>query len=135
MADSDSAPTIYPTLHYNDPTAAIAWLEKAFGFKTKMNVPDESGGVAHAELSLGAGMIMLGSARKDMGWVSPRDLPALHQAIYVYVADPDAHFEQAKAAGAEITREPIDTDHGSRDYGAKDLEGHEWWFGTYRPAP
>jgi hypothetical protein len=28
----------------------------------------------------------------------------------------------------------IDTDHGSRDYGALDLEGNVWWFGTYWPV-
>lgn len=132
---SERGPTIYPALLYRDPGAAIPWLEKAFGFKTVMNVPDDEGGVAHAELGLGTGMIMLGSAKKEMGWVSPLDLPAVNQTIYVYVADPDTHHAQAKAAGAEITRELNDTDYGSREYGAKDLEGHHWSFGTYRPSP
>jgi uncharacterized glyoxalase superfamily protein PhnB len=31
--------------------------------------------------------------------------------------------------------EPFDTDYGSRDYSARDLEGNQWHFGTYRPAP
>jgi uncharacterized glyoxalase superfamily protein PhnB len=26
------------------------------------------------------------------------------------------------------------TDYGSRDYAARDLEGNVWSFGTYRPA-
>ena len=30
-------------------------------------------------------------------------------------------------------REIEDTDYGSREYTARDLEGHEWSFGTYRP--
>ena len=52
---------------------------------------------------------------------------------YVTVEDADAHFAQAKAAGAEITMELTDLDYGSRDYGAKDPEGNVWSFGTYDP--
>jgi uncharacterized glyoxalase superfamily protein PhnB len=53
---------------------------------------------------------------------------------YVIVADPDAHFARAQAAGAEIVRGLADEDYGSRDYMAKDPEGNLWTFGTYRPA-
>ena len=52
----------------------------------------------------------------------------------MYVEDVDAHFERARAAGAEITSPPRDTDFGSREYHARDLEGHPWTFGTYRPG-
>ena len=48
--------------------------------------------------------------------------------------DSDAHCEQARAAGAEIIRGPESTDYGSREYTARDLEGHLWSFGTYRPS-
>ena len=54
-------------------------------------------------------------------------------AVYVVVDDPDAHFEQARDAGAEIIRELNDTKYGSREYGAKDPEGNAWYFGTYQP--
>lgn len=47
--------------------------------------------------------------------------------------DAEAHCERARAAGAEIVREPFDTDYGSRDYTARDLEGYVWHFGTYDP--
>ena len=29
---------------------------------------------------------------------------------------------------------PTDLDYGSRDYGARDLEGNLWSFGTYAPG-
>ena len=29
--------------------------------------------------------------------------------------------------------EPEDTEYGSREYAARDPEGHFWSFGTYRP--
>ena len=55
-------------------------------------------------------------------------------SVYVAVADPDAHFELAKTAGAGIVFEPYDTDYGSREYTARDPEGNFWSFGTYRPG-
>jgi uncharacterized glyoxalase superfamily protein PhnB len=68
-----------------------------------------------------------------MGWLSPLDLPAVPQSLYVAIDDVDSHCERARSGGAEIIREPHDTDYGSREYGAKDIEGHHWSFGTYRP--
>lgn len=126
--------TIYPALSYNDPAAAIEWLKKAFGFEELMVVPGEGKEIVHAELNLGPAVIMLGSSKREMGWVSPADLPAVNQTLYVAIDDPDAHCARAKAAGARITRELNDTDYGSREYGAQDPEGHHWSFGTYRPA-
>lgn len=134
MTDNGKQPCIYPALSYDDAAAAIDWLEKAFGFRTVMNVPGENGSIVHAELAIGPAVIMLGSSKPDFGWISPRDLPAVNQTLYVAVDDVDAHYERAKAAGAEITREINDTEYGSREYGAKDVEGHHWSFGTYRPA-
>ena len=55
------------------------------------------------------------------------------QGIYVRVADVDAHYAHAKAAGANIVRELADTPYGSREYSVRDLEGHLWSFGTYDP--
>jgi uncharacterized glyoxalase superfamily protein PhnB len=53
----------------------------------------------------------------------------------VVTAAPDALFERAKAAGAEIIFEPQDQDYGSRDFAARDPEGNRWSFGTYRGEP
>jgi uncharacterized glyoxalase superfamily protein PhnB len=51
--------------------------------------------------------------------------------VYVCIADPDAHHDRAKAAGASIVLPLKDQDYGSRDYSVRDLEGHLWCFGTY----
>jgi uncharacterized glyoxalase superfamily protein PhnB len=64
---------------------------------------------------------------------SPRDLGGVNQGLYVRVADTDALYKRAKAAGAEIVRELADTDYGSRDFMCRDPEGHLWSFGTYMP--
>ena len=66
--------------------------------------------------------------------MSPLELPAVNQAISVYVADPDAHCARAKSAGAEITYDIQDEEYGARGYMAKDMEGNHWYFGNYRPG-
>ena len=127
--------TIFPFLRYSDAAAAIAWLVEAFGCERHAVHEAPAGTIAHAELRLGTDIFMLGTAADDfLGMKTPRQLGAVNQGIYVVVEDPDAHYARAKAAGAEIIMEPRDMEYGSREYGARDLEGNLWSFGTYRPA-
>ena len=52
MADlRDQAGTIIPALYYEDATAALAWLESAFGFEVRLLITDDDGKVAHSEMS------------------------------------------------------------------------------------
>lgn len=125
-----------PCLRYADATAAIAWLCEAFSFEEHLVVPTDDGGVAHAQLTLGSAMIMLGSARADaFGELHglPAELGAVTQSAYVVVPEIDAHYERAVAAGAEIVMPIKDEDYGGRAYSARDLEGHVWNFGSYDP--
>ena len=133
-AMTQPGPSIVSCLSYRDAPAAIAWLKEAFGFTENMIVPGPDGTIAHAQLAYGSGLVMLGSQREDgPAMRSPCDLGGITQSIYVVVEDADAHYARAVAAGAEIVRELEDTDYGSRDYAARDPEGHLWNFGTYRP--
>ena len=133
----NTASTIIPAMRYRDANAAIDWLCKAFGFERHLVVPGENGTVAHAQLTFGNGMIMLGSAREDEfgQWVKPpRETGGIGtQSAYVFVEDADAHYARAKAAGAEIVMEVEDQDYGGRLYACLDPEGHLWSFGTYDP--
>ena len=130
----DQAPNIFPVLRYRDAPGALRWLGQAFGFETTMEVPGPAGMVAHAEMRLGPGVIMLGSTKDDHAPESSGDPGAVRYGTYVSVADVDAHYERARAAGAEIVRELSDMDYGSREYSARDPEGYVWSFGTYRPS-
>ena len=122
-----NGPTLYPVLRYADAKAALDWLERAFGFQRMVAYEDDQGVVRHAELGFGTGVMMLGTADPDA--------PLHFTPPYVYVADPDTHHARAAAAGAEIVQAPRVAPHGSREYTARDLEGNEWYFGTYRPLP
>lgn len=125
---------INPTLAYDDATAAIEWLGRAFDFRRRLVIPEEGGRVRHAELSFGRGVIMLCSSRPEQGFIGPRHFEGRSQGLCLHVKDPDAHFRRAKAAGAEILQEPRDEHYGARGYVAKDPEGHVWYFGDYVPG-
>lgn len=126
--------TIFPILRYNDARAAIESLCAMFGFIELFSVPESGTDVRHAQLKLGTNVVMLGSVRPDEGTASPQTLGAATQALYVYVEELDAHYERARLAGAQIVSSPVDTDFGSREYHARDLEGHLWTFGTFLPT-
>ena len=124
----------FPFLRYEDAPAAFEWLHRAFGFEKQMLVPGPRGTIAHAQLRYGASVLMIGTAEDDfMNMKSPKAAGGVTQGIYVQVDDIDAHHARAKAAGAEIVLELADTEYGSREYAARDPEGHFWSFGTYRP--
>jgi uncharacterized glyoxalase superfamily protein PhnB len=99
-------------------------------------VPGEGGRVLHAELALGHDMIMLGDADTEYSHLvsAPKKGEAVSQGLYVVVADADAHYERAKAAGAEIIKEPVThEEYDGRDYTCRDIGGYVWTFGTYDP--
>jgi len=52
--------TVIPCLRYRDAPAAIEWLCQTFGFEKQLVVPNGDGAIAHAQLTFGNGMIMLG---------------------------------------------------------------------------
>jgi uncharacterized glyoxalase superfamily protein PhnB len=130
----EQQPVIYPVLFYRDAAAALEWLVRAFGMTRRMAAVDADGNIIHAELSFDRGVIMLASANSSRGWESPVTLKGVNQSVCVYVADPDAHYAHAVAAGAEILLPLTTKDYGARDYTCRDLEGHVWTFGTYRPG-
>ena len=129
--------TIIPSMRYRDAPAAVEWLCAAFGFEKHLVVPDEDGTIAHAQLTFGNGMIMLGSARDDAHDTmvkTPADFGGVGtQSAYIVVDDADAHQARAEAAGAEIVMPAEDQDYGGRLYSCRDPEGHLWNFGSYDP--
>ena len=125
---------ISPALYYRDALAAIDFLERAFGFRRRLVVPDDAGGVRHAELTFRDSVIMVGSAKPDKGWFSPLDLSGVNQTLSVIVEDVGAHYATACAAGARIVRPLADESYGGRGYDARDPENNVWYFSTYVPG-
>ncbi|MGA3160965.1 MAG: VOC family protein [Terracidiphilus sp.] len=129
--------TIIPGHRYRNAPAAIDWLCRVFGFERRAVHEGPNGVILHAELTLGNGMIMLGSGKDDEsggGLKSPAELGGVETcALYIVVPDADAAHARAVAAGASVTSPLHDTPYGSRDFTVKDPEGHSWYVGTYDP--
>lgn len=121
--------SLFPALRYRDADAAADFLARAFGFSHRALHRAADGSVAHAEMRLGNGIVMFGSR----GEPDPANPWMVEAGVYVAVDDVDAHHARAVAAGATIVRPLADTDYGAREYSVRDLEGHLWSFGTYRP--
>jgi uncharacterized glyoxalase superfamily protein PhnB len=134
-----SGSTIIPGARYKDAHVAIEWLCKVFGFARHAVHEGPNGTVAHAQLTLGGGMFMLGSETKGRE-ILEKTMTTLEETggretlgLYLVVADIDAVYARAKAAGAEIVQELMEPEHGGKDFACKDLEGHIWWVGSYNP--
>ena len=129
---------IIPTFSYDDAPGAIDFLCAAFGFEKNVVYEGAPGIIEHAQLKAGTSYIMLGSARRNSDWPSktPKELGGTSGGVYIVLesdADVDAHCERARAAGAQIIREPESPEYGGRNYGVRDPEGYLWSFGSYRP--
>jgi uncharacterized glyoxalase superfamily protein PhnB len=130
--DNHAKSPIWPVLIYKDGRAAIRFLVDAFGFEESHVAADEESPdtIVHAELRWPeGGGVMLGSA--GAGEEPFSNLPAGSALIYVANEEPDALFDRATAAGAEVARGLRDEDYGSRGFTVRDPEGNLWSFGTY----
>lgn len=138
-------PPVIPMLAYEDGPAAMDWLATAFGFKERSRMLGDDGRLSHGEMEAGNGLIMLATPRPH--YQSPHHLreacpdatkwmetPYIVDGVLVYVADVDAHWTRARAAGAHILTNPEDNPYG-RSYRVEDLEGHRWMFMSAPPQP
>jgi uncharacterized glyoxalase superfamily protein PhnB len=121
-------PTIVPQLPYEDIGAALSFLERAFGFREILTsrLVSQDGVIGHAMVEFGDGVIGIGTHGAH-GAISPKSAGIETQYISVSVADVDAHYQRARAAGARIAHGPH-SHSGYRAYEALDLEGHRWRF-------
>jgi uncharacterized glyoxalase superfamily protein PhnB len=119
---------IIPYIFYRDVPAALEWLARAFGFVEEMRTGTPTGGM-HGEMRLDGQRIMMGQGSKQWGMLAPRETEAATMGVFIYLTDVDAHYERARAAGAEIVHAPKNESYG-RTYTARDLDGHPWFFTT-----
>ncbi len=116
--------TIIPGMLYRNAPAAIDWLCRVFGFERHAVYPGPDNTIMHAELTLGGGMMMLGSLRPDAEGGTGAN---------IIVDDADVVYARAREAGAEIVLAIEDKPYGGRGFSCRDLEGKVWHVGTYDP--
>lgn len=129
MEDPFRRATFGAAVIYKDPLAALDWLAQAFGFERVMAITDADGHLVHAEMRFGDGYVMIGAEWAEHV-ASPLSTGGkVTQSQHVHLKDGlDAHCARARAAGADILREPEDQFYGDRVYSARDPEGHVWTF-------
>jgi uncharacterized glyoxalase superfamily protein PhnB len=133
----DRGSAVIPCLTYRDAKRMVQWLCDAFGFHRHAVYEDGAGGITHAELTLGTGMIMLGSEQKDGAFAelqsTPGKLKGTTQSPYLVVADADVVHSRVVAIGGEIVMPIEDKPYGGRAFSCRDPEGHLWNIGSYDP--
>ena len=132
--------TVIPGLSYRDAPAAIAWLERVLGFQRNAvyTAPGDDRVVHHAELTLGNGMVMLGTARTQGPHAHITTTPAetggrVTSGAYIIVPDCGPVWESAKAANAEIVMQLQTMSYGGQSFSVRDPEGYLWSVGEYDP--
>lgn len=132
--------TVYPHLRYEEPSEAIAWLSRVFGFREPVRMAGPDGAIITSKLEGPEGGLLMvaGSSPGFTDWIQERvpgfreqqerPWPYLSHTTTVMVGDVDAHYERAKAGGATVLMTPTDQPWGLRSYAAIDLEGHQWEF-------
>jgi uncharacterized glyoxalase superfamily protein PhnB len=132
----DKGSSLIPCVLYRDASAAIAWLGEVFGLREQLRVPGEDGGIHHAQLLHGHGMLMLGTLR-DGGYAGnlrdPRQVGGNTQGIYLVLEDVDGAYARVQRAGGEILIPIKDEEYGGRGFTCRDLEGQLWSVGSYDP--
>jgi MerR family transcriptional regulator, thiopeptide resistance regulator len=121
---------VIPLLVYRDIQSAHDFLVEAFGFEPGGVEHDADGQAVHGEVRAGDTVIWLHRVAAEHELSPPQTVNTAAGGLVVHVVDVDAHYARARAAGAQIDYEPTDQPYGQREYGARDLEGHRWWFAT-----
>jgi uncharacterized glyoxalase superfamily protein PhnB len=121
---------IIPVLTYRDLAAAHDFLVRAFGFVSGGVHRSPDGQPVHGEVRAGDAPIWLHRVTAEHHLDSPLAVDVANSGLMVYVDDVDAHCQRARSAGAHIDSEPVDQPYGQREYGARDPEGHRWWFAS-----
>jgi uncharacterized glyoxalase superfamily protein PhnB len=129
--------TTIPAIRYVDPDRAIQWLKTALGFTERVVYRNAAGKVEHAELVLGNGMVMIGTAghnQQSAHWfVQPHSVNAVTSSVYLIVPDCDPVYASAKAAGADFLQEMETKRYGGSSFIVRDPEGQIWSLGEYDP--
>jgi PhnB protein len=116
--------TVTPVLTLDEARKAIDWYKRALGAEEMMSSVGPEGKIMHAEIRIGDSRIMLHDA--VMGNKGPKELGGSPAGLWIYVKDPDALFNRALEAGAEVRMPMSDQFWGDRFGAFSDPFGYTW---------
>ena len=127
----DGYHSVTPYLTVKNADAALAFYAKAFGAVEILRLAMPDGKVGHAEFRIGVSNFMISDEYPSPGSTSPETLGGSAVKLHLYVADVDAVFAQAIAAGAQAAMPPADQFWGDRMGALTDPFGHHWLIATH----
>jgi len=122
---------VFPYLIVRDCPAAIEFYKRVFGAEEVMRLAEPSGRIGHAELKLGAAMVMLAEEHPDSGVLSPLAYGGTGSFLHLHVENVDDMTARAAEAGAKIIAEPKTQFYGERSSKIQDPFGHVWMLGQH----
>jgi len=116
---------IVPTLSVKNGKAAIDFYKSGLGAVILRSNEGDDGSVV-AEMAIDYAWFVVADESPEHGNLSPETLGGTPVRIGLQVADPDAVFETAIAAGATVVYPIADQDYGYRLGHFIDPFGHHW---------
>ena len=123
--------SVTPHLVVDGASDAIEFYKKAFNAVETARMPGPNGRLMHAAVRIGDSTVMLVDEFPDYGNLGPKALNGTPVTLHMYVADADATYAQALAAGATSRMPPADMFWGDRYGQVVDPFGHVWAIATH----
>jgi uncharacterized glyoxalase superfamily protein PhnB len=118
--------TVTAYISVRNAAAALAFYVEAFDAVEVSRLLGDDGRIGHAEIIIGSSKLMLADEYPEIDSVGPETRGGPTCSFSIEVADVDASFERAVAAGAIIERPVADQFHGNRMGWVRDPFGHRW---------
>jgi PhnB protein len=118
MHKPDGYPDVSAYLLVDDARAVLDFCAAVFGAEDLRVIErEDGGGIMHAETRIGDSVVMMG------------EMPGGPEAhLHLYLADADAAFDRAVAAGAEVVQPMTEKGDGDRRGGVRGPGGVTWWI-------
>src|SRR4029453_18896891 len=117
---------IVPHIVVQDANRAAAFYRDAFGAEELSRIPTPDGRLMSVQLRIGDGLLHISDEFPELGVVAPPSIGGTSVILALDVADAEAVFAQAVAAGADIRQPVNDMFWGDRHGQLEDPFGHRW---------
>lgn len=117
---------IVPHIVVQDASRAAAFYRDAFGAEELSRIPTPDGRLMSVQLRIGDGLVHISDEFPELGVVAPPSIGGTSVVLALDVADAEAVFAQAVAAGADIRQPVNDMFWGDRHGQLEDPFGHRW---------
>lgn len=120
---------VFPYLCVHDADAAVKFYCEVFGGTEKFRLVEPSGRIGHAEVDLGAGILMICEEYPEYDIRKPNPAIGTSVSLHLHVDDADAIVAAALTAGAELLMPVQDHFYGERGGVFRCPFGHRWNIG------